>query len=784
MDLEQILKSTPGTGWLGDVPALLAQKGKVNLSEQESKQVQKGFLERMEQGDFDAAANWACVGLALDADNFLPAIRRKNVLRPSAYDFQVDGLNKLVRSLLQSPLASQVPAGVVSYLESLVALYVVSADVRTIFERLVEAVKAGKEKLLKGLLATVDLFFMGAVWRGVVYGDESLPSRNVNFHSVEDYAEAFSYIFFLHQEHVGPCKFNPAIDPDAATSDRYMNLLVDAAHVRAFQQFETLIDVFDYRLLPTSKESGFRLVAPSADFEQALRLGYIHTRMQGLANAEEHSSPDAASLRTAGEKLYEVAKDQYVEHKTDPVERYTFGVPAAPNIWDVVTHHQLFDEENIHLNGASKALLTPIPVLLKFDIGGKLVLEDILRAQRIISFIRWYAAHHLMPIVLNEPGKAQIVFQSVVPHFTLKQLRYLLGVVLAQEKVDAIIDLWTWNPAREPFFDLQYQPFLDSGEGRLVPMNVLAGSSLLRNVLALKRKRMYEDGSVDPVSEMLALALKRHTPHVATGKKFSFGGKKGEIDVATRMDDTLFLFECKNSLLPTGPHELRTSWDYVEKAVHQLTSFCDLFPNPEFRKYMEGRFGFPLDGVKQVMTCIVMANRMFMGYRAGRHPIRGTFELVQFMEEGIVSIRDEALCYWTGNKFSSDDLVRYLRDDIVHRPQFDSMVEYEEVYEFGKTTVRFQTWKLDLLVLAKTLGFRKTVEGLEQLKKAQAKQPELRKAQTRSPAKRSTFATRTSAPQSLGQMPTGRRRVGRNDPCPCGSGRKFKKCCLNSQREW
>jgi hypothetical protein len=25
-------------------------------------------------------------------------------------------------------------------------------------------------------------------------------------------------------------------------------------------------------------------------------------------------------------------------------------------------------------------------------------------------------------------------------------------------------------------------------------------------------------------------------------------------------------------------------------------------------------------------------------------------------------------------------------------------------------------------------------------------------------------------------------KVGRNDPCPCGSGRKFKKCCLISQR--
>jgi hypothetical protein len=25
--------------------------------------------------------------------------------------------------------------------------------------------------------------------------------------------------------------------------------------------------------------------------------------------------------------------------------------------------------------------------------------------------------------------------------------------------------------------------------------------------------------------------------------------------------------------------------------------------------------------------------------------------------------------------------------------------------------------------------------------------------------------------------------VGRNDPCPCGSGKKFKKCCLGKQRQ-
>ncbi len=25
-------------------------------------------------------------------------------------------------------------------------------------------------------------------------------------------------------------------------------------------------------------------------------------------------------------------------------------------------------------------------------------------------------------------------------------------------------------------------------------------------------------------------------------------------------------------------------------------------------------------------------------------------------------------------------------------------------------------------------------------------------------------------------------RIGRNDPCPCGSGRKFKKCCIGKAK--
>jgi uncharacterized protein YecA (UPF0149 family) len=33
------------------------------------------------------------------------------------------------------------------------------------------------------------------------------------------------------------------------------------------------------------------------------------------------------------------------------------------------------------------------------------------------------------------------------------------------------------------------------------------------------------------------------------------------------------------------------------------------------------------------------------------------------------------------------------------------------------------------------------------------------------------------APKRMRKIP----QPGRNDPCPCGSGRKFKKCCLNKR---
>ena len=47
------------------------------------------------------------------------------------------------------------------------------------------------------------------------------------------------------------------------------------------------------------------------------------------------------------------------------------------------------------------------------------------------------------------------------------------------------------------------------------------------------------------------------------------------------------------------------------------------------------------------------------------------------------------------------------------------------------------------------------------------------------PSKRIKIAAQKSAPSQAPIVKSAK--VGRNDPCPCGSGKKFKKCCGANQ---
>jgi len=89
---------------------------------------------------------------------------------------------------------------------------------------------------------------------------------------------------------------------------------------------------------------------------------------------------------------------------------------------------------------------------------------------------------------------------------------------------------------------------------------------------------------------------------------------------------------------------------------------------------------------------------------------------------------------------------------------------------YGITRTQFQDWPRAEQILREGLAVdqvrdrRDMLERLADVCEQQGRKGEA--AELRKQAKRSVVVTRVTKPK-----------IGRNDPCPCGSGKKFKKCC-------
>jgi preprotein translocase subunit SecA len=102
--------------------------------------------------------------------------------------------------------------------------------------------------------------------------------------------------------------------------------------------------------------------------------------------------------------------------------------------------------------------------------------------------------------------------------------------------------------------------------------------------------------------------------------------------------------------------------------------------------------------------------------------------------------------------------------------QSDPLVEYqkESYAAFNETIVSIKEDIVDLVFKAKISMPEETVSVFEESPKnyVHSEYSSLQKEEEKPATQPQTSAPRVSAPK-----------VGRNDPCPCGSGKKYKKCC-------
>lgn len=701
MKFQTVRVQLTNPSWLLIPHELIALRGNVVLSKKESKSLLLEASDAIDNGRLQDAQNALYAGLLLDEQQFLQAVQKLGLLRISRLSYVAEPLTSLVSSLLSSNLG--LSEATVSYLQSVCNLYAVAIPVREEYLQLANWLIEEKETGIKSALALLDVTFLKLSVGIHETSKVRISSRHPFFFSVEEMAEGFSSLLSLYGNEIGYLTHNPSINEKALLDGAYLAILNTAAHIAAFREWEFKIDRIGYCLLSTGKDGEYRLEHPSQEFHRALEMGFIQVAQQRAIKTLEWLGVGGKSFHDFAPKLMasmeEAGLIQLIEQ---PTARFRFNFPEEV-LKLTAQVGELFLEEKLALLQASRDLLTPPQQILDFEIQNGLTFQDLFQVNRMIHFIRSIAAAKLVPEMEARPG---LVFQSIVPAFERDQLIELLSRCISKEKAEKAVAMWTTDI--KDHVDIQYRPLLPAGSAVLLPANVFAGANVYRNPLQVLRRRMYEDGQNDPLSLLLLNKFKEKSYDALSGFNYDLG----EIDVLVMIDGILFAFECKNSLVPTGAHELMTSLDYVRTASDQLQRFTQRFADSQFKAWLRNETGWPIDNATHLSTGIILSNRMFMGLRENGHPVRGAYELEHFVDDGTTAMGDEFYRFWQGANFTGEDLRQFLEEDITYHPQWKCLVSHDAKYEFDGCTVLVGHIHINLPCLAEHFGFEKAKQGL------------------------------------------------------------------------
>ena len=243
--------------------------------------------------------------------------------------------------------------------------------------------------------------------------------------------------------------------------------------------------------------------------------------------------------------------------------------------------------------------------------------------------------------------------------------------------------LVTADVSRLGYFDLQYRPFLRmatatvndfTSPSEVLHLAALVGvSNVSRNVQSSNKVRLAANAEF--FAEAVAETLKSRFKNVTTNRRVKAKGEHTDIDIVVFEGGRLYIFECKHSVPPTGPHEMRDAWEDVEKAVRQLSTALEVLHDPKrLHDYVTG--WFPGTTPEQtagleIVPCVLCSHRIFAGLSQNGIPIRDFSLLSKLLDDGIVGLGtiegEEATMYRfrlvDQNGFSAADLDDYLSNE-------------------------------------------------------------------------------------------------------------------------
>lgn len=532
-------------------------------------------------------------------------------------------------------------------------------------------------------------------------------------YSMEEIGEAVSYLVSVFFDHFSiPSDRYLWIDAKYVLSEDIKNLVKIALKRNTLVEWEVLVDYFDYQIIDQN-DNVFLISDGSLDLERSLRAGFIKNDLQKIVsniNAENKIS-EYISLGITVNKLYDsIGESIFLELGTIHFNKrysmcfdYRIISLFAPKNGNPLG---LYLEEINDLARVAGDMFLTVPELIDMRVTDHCTVRD------IVVFKRFFIVTSLLQKqffedekLLHKLGDVTELLRrwarSITPVFTYQELVKILMLLLQnKDKVDELIGLFTWRG--EGRLDLQYTPIICADENRyFFAPYVLGASNLIRNVIVNLRHNGDERTNAHVGADKLEQKVEKafadciYEYKYAKNLKYKFNGTNGEIDFVAWKDNYLYVLECKNPILPTGSLELRTTYDYIVKATHQLDLSISAFQDTVFREKYFSAWGIP-NKKWNIVPAIILGNRVFTINNGFRYPIRYARELDNILNKGILRSSFGVWRYWKEAQFTDEDLHRFLsEEDPLSSSIYESMKPLDFVLSVGRKQLRYKSFSLD-----------------------------------------------------------------------------------------
>ncbi len=510
--------------------------------------------------------------------------------------------------------------------------------------------------VLKRILALANLAFLRS-YMGFDLPEE-LDRRLESAGTPESIASIVSALLALANSKVELDSFDLALPYIRDLEDPSLWALIE--HGRALVEVREVaqqISLFGYTLqeLRTVSGSVFCVSPPVPELEYSLRLGYIRNEMHKTPSLAGHENEPEMSMMTLAELFVDSFRDRVREVRDvdTPFRRVRTIFPVLPELLEMVTAE--FSDDVLERETLAQEFMYPLRWAEKngekpFPLTPTLTLETFMKMWRVSRFMSLVDVATIRPYVKQDYA----AFLNSLVRFTkdADTTEFLAALGFAAPEAREFVDLVSATVSDFGYFDLQYRPYiriaaatvpsrrLQSSPETIHLPAVVATTSILRNVQEANRIRHRDLPHI--FVRALSDLFKSRFQYVSSNRKIRTEEGNTDVDIVVYAGSKIYLFECKHSVSPTGPHETRDILEDIEKGVKQVGLATAALNGPEAQREYLSRWFPGLDPSNvpalSISSCILCSHRVMCGVERDGVPIRDYASLSSLIEDGTVAV--------------------------------------------------------------------------------------------------------------------------------------------------